>query len=211
MNLKLFDILRKGSSRSGPREPISARFLHCGDSAIAVELASEIDEKANQRVIMLAEDLAKRPIMGIEEVVPTYRSLLVLYDPEIIRGQGLIEAVTERLEALVDSAKATRSFTIPVLYGHEAGLDLEEMAQMKGLTPQDVISIHSSAEYRVYMIGFAPPALPIWAACLKFCTLPASRCPASISRQALSASEANRAISIRSPRRAAGAFWAAPP
>ncbi|WP_319410840.1 5-oxoprolinase subunit PxpB [uncultured Cohaesibacter sp.] len=156
MNLKLFDILRKGSSRSGPREPISARFLHCGDSAIAVELASEIDEKANQRVIMLAEDLAKRPIMGIEEVVPTYRSLLVLYDPEIIRGQGLIEAVTERLEALVDSAKATRSFTIPVLYGHEAGLDLEEMAQMKGLTPQDVISIHSSAEYRVYMIGFAP-------------------------------------------------------
>ena len=155
-NLKLFNRLRKGSSQSDTHGQPSARFLHCGDCAIAVELASEIDETANQRVIVLAEDLAKRPIAGVEEVVPTYRSLLVLYDPCEIRGQKLIEALQQRLGSLVVTTAATRRFSIPVLYGHEAGLDLEEMAKMKGISPEEVISIHSSAEYRVYMIGFAP-------------------------------------------------------
>ncbi|WP_321338817.1 5-oxoprolinase subunit PxpB [uncultured Cohaesibacter sp.] len=153
MKLKLFDKLRKGSAATGQA---SARFLPCGDSAIAVELASEIDEKANQRVIVLAEDLSRRPIEGIEEVIPTYRSLLVLYDPGIIRGLKLIEVLQERLNGLVVTAVQTRHFSIPVLYGHEAGLDLEAMAEMKGITPEEIISLHSSAEYRVYMIGFAP-------------------------------------------------------
>ena len=139
--------------RQGRRQPAS---FHVGDSAIAVELASEIDEKANQRVIVLAEDLSRRPINGIEEVIPTYRSLLVLYDPGVIRGQKLIEVLQERLNGLVVTAAKTRHFSIPVLYGHEAGLDLEAMAEMKGITPEEIISLHSSAEYRVYMIGFAP-------------------------------------------------------
>nr|WP_321982225.1 5-oxoprolinase subunit PxpB [uncultured Cohaesibacter sp.] len=156
MKLKLFDKLRKGSAASGQRGQLSARFLPCGDSAIAVELASEIDEKANQQVIVLAEDLSKRPIEGIEEVIPTYRSLLVLYDTAVIRGQKLIEALQGRLDKLVVSDAQTRHFSIPVLYGHEAGLDLEAMAEMKGVTPEEIISLHSSAEYRVYMIGFAP-------------------------------------------------------
>ncbi|WP_245418298.1 5-oxoprolinase subunit PxpB [Cohaesibacter haloalkalitolerans] len=154
--MKFLKGLRKGSAFKEQQGHPPARFLHCGDSAIAVELASEIDETANRRVIALAESLDIRPIDGIEELVPTYRSLLVLYDPSIIRGQKLIEALQNRLASLVVSVKSQRTFSIPVLYGHEAGLDLEEMAKMKGITPEEVISIHSSAEYRVYMIGFAP-------------------------------------------------------
>jgi len=132
------------------------RIVACGDSALSVELSDRIDEALNDRVIALAETLTTDPLPGVEEVVPTYRSLMVVYDPSIIRGAVLTHELGKRLRGLEPSDVTARRFTIPVVYGGQAGLDLEELAAMKGFTPARLVELHSAAEYRVYMIGFAP-------------------------------------------------------
>ncbi|WP_416067320.1 5-oxoprolinase subunit PxpB [Rhizobium sp. ZK1] len=132
------------------------RILACGDSALSVELSDIIDEAISRRVIALAQNLTDTPIDGVEELVPTYRSLMVVYDPEIVRGRSLGACLLLRLDGLAVGDGHSRHFDIPVVYGGAVGMDLEELAAMKGLTASQLIELHSSAEYRVYMIGFAP-------------------------------------------------------
>ncbi len=131
-------------------------FRPCGDGALALELGDRIDVGVNARVIALAAAVDAAAIDGVTEIVPSYRSLLVRYDPEIVCGRAL----ERRLAELAQSAKAadapTRRWTIPVVYGGAVGLDLDEVAAMKGLTPQQLIDLHAGCEYRVFMIGFAP-------------------------------------------------------
>lgn len=132
------------------------RILACGDSALSVELADTIDETVSERIIALAADLAAAPLEGIEELVPTYRSLMVIYDPSVIRGHALDRELHRRLMVLTVNSVPARRFDVPVVYGGSVGLDLEELADMKEMTPAALIELHASAEYRVYMIGFAP-------------------------------------------------------
>ncbi|QDL91164.1 5-oxoprolinase subunit PxpB [Paroceanicella profunda] len=135
---------------------MTPRILAAGDQALTVELSCEVDEAVNARVIALARSLADDPIPGVEETVPTYRSLLVLYDPGAVRGAALGPALLARLETLDVRPGAARLWRVPVEYGGETGLDLEEMARMKEMSPDELIALHGSAEYRVHMIGFAP-------------------------------------------------------
>ncbi|NKJ40422.1 5-oxoprolinase subunit PxpB [Rhizobium sp. SG570] len=132
------------------------RILACGDSALCVELSDIIDEAISGQVIALAQSLTDTPIDGVEELVPTYRSLMVVYDPEIIRGRNLAISLQHRLEDLAVGDSHSRHFDIPVVYGGAVGMDLEALAAMKDLTTSQLIELHSSVEYRVYMIGFAP-------------------------------------------------------
>ncbi|MBX4864121.1 5-oxoprolinase subunit PxpB [Rhizobium bangladeshense] len=132
------------------------RILACGDSALSVELSDTIDETISERVIALAQSLTDTPIDGVEELVPTYRSLMVVYDPEIVRGRSLAAGLRHRLDGLAVGNSHSQRFDVPVVYGGAVGMDLEELAAMKGLTASQLIELHSSAEYRVYMVGFAP-------------------------------------------------------
>ncbi|MCD2185063.1 5-oxoprolinase subunit PxpB [Rhizobium sp. GN54] len=132
------------------------RIVACGDSALSIELSDEIDEDVNARVIALAADLTERPVDAITEMVPTYRSLLVLYDPSIRRAQALRSELEARLRAALPGSRPARRFVVPVVYGGEAGLDLAALAEMKDLGVEELVAIHAAAEYRVYMIGFAP-------------------------------------------------------
>lgn len=135
---------------------MTARILPCGARALTVELSDRIGEEINAAVIALADDLAVRPIAGVEETVPTYRSLMVLYDPAIVRGKALGAALLERLGGLKADAAGHRRFRVPIVYGGAVGEDIDALAAMKGMAPDELIALHSSAEYRVYMIGFAP-------------------------------------------------------
>lgn len=132
-------------------------FLAAGDRALVLELGQSIDADVNARIIDLAARLTAENWPGITEIVPTYRSLLVCHDPMILRGAE----VERRLLALWHAAQATapapgRLWRVPCVYGGSVGRDLDELAAMKGLTPREVIALHAGAEYRVYMIGFAP-------------------------------------------------------
>src|SRR6201996_4629284 len=132
------------------------RLLPSGDSAITVEFSRTIDDAANERVLALDRMLAQAGIGGVIEAVPTYRSLLVHYDPLQIG----FEALSEKLAALAvqptTSVNNTRRWRIPVAYGGEHGVDLEDVAKTLKTTPDDVVARHIAGDYRVAMIGFTP-------------------------------------------------------
>jgi KipI family sensor histidine kinase inhibitor len=132
------------------------RIAASGDSALVVELSDQIDESTNMRVVALAEDLAARPIAGVIETVPTYRSLLVVYDPALVRGRLLTEMLQLRLMQDAPALAPARRIVVPVVYGGPVGLDLEALAEMKQMSAEALIALHAAAEFRVYMIGFAP-------------------------------------------------------
>lgn len=132
----------------------------CGDSAVTVQLGDVIDPAVNARAIALAARLMtlrdSGAIVGLLDIVPAYCTLLVSYDPAVIRGRDLEPLLHEICTAPAPTTESGRRWLVPCHYGGRFADDLEEMAQMKGLTTDELITIHSSAEYRVYMIGFAP-------------------------------------------------------
>ena len=90
------------------------RLLPSGDSAITVEFSRDIDDAANQRVLALDRAVAREAIGGITETVPTYRSLLVHYDPMQIGFDSLGEKLTALAKQPVPSVTSTRRWRIPV-------------------------------------------------------------------------------------------------
>lgn len=133
------------------------KFLTAGDCALTMEFGAEIDEKINARVKRLCDALKLSPIKGVGEVVPTFRSVLVYYDPSEIS----FEALKKQLSLLVpeqtaEGAVKARVVHIPVLYGGDAGEDIADVAAHSGLSEDDVIRLHSEREYLVYMLGFLP-------------------------------------------------------
>lgn len=133
------------------------RFLITGDTSLTVEFGNEISEAINAKIRAFSIALADSGIPGIVETVPTYRSLMIHYDPGVI----LYEPLVERLRGLLgnlDRIEIPPSdvLEIPVLYGGEMGPDLEFVAQHSGKTPEEVVKIHTSTEYLIYMLGFTP-------------------------------------------------------
>lgn len=135
---------------------VTPTILSCGEQALVFQLGESIDAGVNARLVALAAALAEDPLPGVVEVVPTYRSLLVRYDPETVRGRELGEQLRARFGGLGERPAAGRLWRVPVLYGGAVGLDLEALAEAKGLTVAEVVALHSGADYRIYMIGFAP-------------------------------------------------------
>lgn len=132
------------------------RILPSGDSAITVEFSRHIDDAANQRVLGLDRALASEAIPGVTETVPTYRSLLVHYDPLQVDFGVLGEKLVALAQAAEPATTATRHWRIPVTYGGEHGIDLEDVAKTLKTTPDDTVARHIAADYRVAMIGFTP-------------------------------------------------------
>jgi KipI family sensor histidine kinase inhibitor len=132
------------------------RLLPSGDSAITVEYSRDIDDAANQSVLALDRALARAPIPGIIEAVPTYRSLLVHYDPMQIDFETLGARLIALARLPADAGSRARRWRIPVAYGGEQGIDLEDVAKALGTTPDEIVRRHVAGNYRVAMIGFTP-------------------------------------------------------
>ena len=133
------------------------RFLLAGDAALVVEFDDAIDPAINRRVraLFLAADGAR--LAGVRDLVPTYRSLLVSYDPLQTTFAALRERLSS-LEACVDDAPIPppRVVEIPTAYGGAFGPDLGFVAAHNGLAEAEVVAIHSGTDYLVYMMGFSP-------------------------------------------------------
>jgi len=131
------------------------RYLPSGDCAICVEFGNEISPEINAKIRAFKIALEKENIDGIVEAVPTYRSLLVVYRPEVI----LFKELTEKFDGIMDAMGNIQIppptvIEIPVLYGGEMGPDLENVAAHNHKTTDEVIKIHTSEEYLIYMLGF---------------------------------------------------------
>jgi len=134
-----------------------ARFRIAGDSGLLVEYGDGIDPEINARVRSMDMVLASDPLEGVREVIPTYRSLLILYDPLKTDPDQLSQALVG-LESRLDeiTIPAPDTVEIPVCYGGDHGPDIAHVAQANGLAVEDVIRLHSETVYSIYMIGFTP-------------------------------------------------------
>ena len=187
--------------------PAEPRYLSAGDAGLVVELGTEIDAAVNDAVVALAAALEARALPGIREIVPTYRSLLVQYDPVTLARRDLIAAVGACWPPQPVAGSARTHWRVPVLYGGKAGEDLPAVAALHGLTEDEVVRIHSGASYRVYMLGFAPGS-PTSADCPRAFTPAGAPTPGRRRRPAASPSAASRQRSRRRCRsRAAGTCW----
>ena len=133
------------------------RLIPLGDAAITLEFGNEIDPQINGRVVTFAETIARQGWKGIRDVVPTYRSVTVHFDPLQVDSTTLMDRLTSLPRP--GQRDATLNGTlheIPVCYGGEWGPDLSDVASFADLSPDDAIALHASICYRVYMLGFSP-------------------------------------------------------
>ena len=132
-------------------------FWPAGDLALVVELGDAISPEINRKVRSLTDALEEGSIPGVFDFLPTYRSVLVYYDPlKVTSGK-----VQEGIERLLESAEATDTgmrhiVHIPTLYGGDMGPDIAFVAEHNGIDEAEVVRIHSGSDYLVYMMGFSP-------------------------------------------------------
>lgn len=151
----------------------SCSIFPLGDSAITVDLGNCIDEQLNRRALVIHDWLQAHRLPGIQDILVAYSSVSIYYDPTAVKGGGLdgFPGVYHRFQQLMERAlKETggmpdgipvapgqgHHFRIPVCYEKAYAPDLDWVAGEKGLSPDEVISLHSLQQYRVYMVGFLP-------------------------------------------------------
>jgi KipI family sensor histidine kinase inhibitor len=132
------------------------RFLDAGEAALVVEFGTVVDPNINDRVLALDAAIQDPGIVGVRETVPTYRSLMIHYDPLTISRERLIEQVNAIEAGPAAPRKPVHRWTFPCCYEEPFGEDIVRVAGMTKLMPEKVIALHSGATYRVYMYGFAP-------------------------------------------------------
>lgn len=137
---------------------MSVRFLPAGDSAVLVEFAVDISVELATRVRAFELLIARRPVSGVVETVPAFRSLLVYYDPRATGYGSLCDSIAELLpEATIDILPPARYVELPCCYEDpELGFDLAGVAERLGMSKAEVVKLHSETEQLVHFIGFAP-------------------------------------------------------
>jgi inhibitor of KinA len=131
--------------------------IPCGDSALIIKTGDDISVKTNMAVRKLLLRFENQNLDGIVDFIPSYNELMICYDPTIISYDILLFNL-RIMEADLDKIELPESSVIhlPVLYGGEAGPDIHEVAAFSGLSEDEVIKIHCSESYYVYMLGFTP-------------------------------------------------------
>ena len=134
-----------------------AKILIEGDSSVLIVFGDTISTEINQRISATVKLIKEQRIEGIVDMIPAFASLLINYNPLVIN----YDTIRRRLERILRmdtraEAAAKRVFEIPVCYGGEFGPDLGDIAENAGLTPEEVVEIHTSRDYLIYMLGFLP-------------------------------------------------------
>jgi inhibitor of KinA len=137
--------------------PSPYRIVAAGESALIVEFEDRIDPGVNARAIACAKAIQQARLMGVRDVVPTYRSVAVYFDPLHTDGDALATCVERAAgSALPTVTTSSAAVRIPVCYGGDFGPDLPQVAAFAGMTEDDVIRTHATGTYRVFMLGFVP-------------------------------------------------------
>jgi KipI family sensor histidine kinase inhibitor len=145
-------------SVTSPSSPsLSPRLLAAGDGALIVELGEGVAPALNAAVHRLDRRIADAGLPGVVETVPTYRSVLVVFDPALTSPDALGPALLELARDLArPTAEPQRRWIVPVCFGGAHGEDLDDVARRANLTSDEVVALHCAADYRVYMLGFSP-------------------------------------------------------
>ena len=137
-----------------------------GDSALTIDLGNVIDPGINEQVISLFHHLTNRPLPNMKEAVPAYSSITIYYDffesnKHKEPDQTTFEWMKQQAEDIITEGFETKkvvenNIRIPVCYSEEFGPDIKTIAEAKGISAEEVINIHTSAAYKVFMLGFLP-------------------------------------------------------
>lgn len=144
--------------------PSAFRIYPCGDYAITIELGDRIDKEINQKAISLSHLLASQQKEGIKDIIPSYHTVTIVYDLSLLKKNNPAKPIYENMhDWLLQSVKDNSDFTsetrlikIPVCYDILLVSDIAFIAEQHGLSVDDVINIHTSKTYRVYLVGFLP-------------------------------------------------------
>lgn len=128
-----------------------------GDQAVLCEFNNAIAEEINNQVHNLAKHILNRHIRGVTELLPTYRSLLVFYDSSVVAYRHLASIIGSiNIEDEKEEMQDRKIRIVPCLYGGEYGPDLQQMSHQLGMPSDQIIDIHQSVDYKIYMLGFLP-------------------------------------------------------
>ena len=135
----------------------NVKFFPAGDHAMVVEFGSIIAENINQKVHALADWIEEKQIEGVVELLPTFRSLMIYYDCHVVSFERLKRKVSEFDDTKVSAGTEKKKITkVPCCYGTRFGSDLHDMEKILGIDKDEIIRIHSSVCYKIYMLGFLP-------------------------------------------------------
>ena len=133
------------------------KCLPVGECAISIEFGDEISNEINNQIMIFNKKLKSLNIDGILETVPSFKSLLVYYDPMKLFFHEVEEIVSDLFgEIDITNKRNKKIIEIPVCYDEEFGEDLDFVIKHTNLSKEEVISLHSSQEYLIYMLGFLP-------------------------------------------------------
>lgn len=137
-----------------------------GDSAIIINFGNTIDETLNGIVLGLFHKIKKLELPFVKDIVPGYSSLVIFYDLLIMANTKSInrtgaEIFTDQVKKIMDediklSSSLQRKIKIPVCYAEKYAWDIKEISAEKKMPVQEIIRVHTSKRYRVYMTGFLP-------------------------------------------------------
>jgi KipI family sensor histidine kinase inhibitor len=132
------------------------KVLTAGDTGLVIEFGDGVDRQLSAFVLALARRLNEARLEGITETVPTFRSLMVYYDPIVLASTALVARIVELMEGVKTSESAGRLWQLPVCYDCELAPDLGYVAARTGLTCAAVVERHAAVVYHVFMLGFLP-------------------------------------------------------
>jgi inhibitor of KinA len=136
---------------------VAPRFLPSGDTALVVEFGDRLDRHISALVLNLRRRVQEANIAGISEAVPTFRSLMVHYDPLVVRARELEARLMPLIDGLEAEALVGQRWLFPTCYeGDDYAPDLADVASAAGLSTAEVVAMHASVEHLVYVIGFLP-------------------------------------------------------
>jgi KipI family sensor histidine kinase inhibitor len=135
---------------------MKVRFLSAGDRALVVEFGDRVDQALSEGVLRLDAMIRSSAPARIVETVPTFRSLAIYYDPLVTSRGELQRAIAPLLDLGDDPRASARLWRVPVCYEGEFAPDLAEVARLTGLTPNEIVALHSGTRFHVYMLGFLP-------------------------------------------------------
>ncbi len=133
------------------------QYFPSGDSAIIIKAGDEISVEINRIVRQLTIVVDNENIKGVIDLIPSYNELMICYNPTVIEYLELVEiinSVFNKADKIILPESEVK--VVPVLYGGEYGPDLKEVATFNNLTEEEVIEVHTSADYLVFMLGFTP-------------------------------------------------------
>jgi KipI family sensor histidine kinase inhibitor len=134
-----------------------ARLVWLGDSCVSIQFGEAIDPAVNARCVAVAASIEHRALRGIRDVVPSYAAVTVHFDPLLLDRRSL----STELDSLAAAAAPVSNFSgqvveVPVTYGGDEGPDLASVAAFGRCSEADVVQLHASTAYQVYMMGFLP-------------------------------------------------------